>query len=386
MTIKELLAKSVQQRGDSVALRYKRKECWETVSYHELLARVRHVAEVLHRFHIKPGDRVAIFSENVPEWPVVYFGIVGIGAIAVPVDAKLQEQEVAHILRDSGAQLLLAGAKIYPLLRDIEPHVPDLQTVLLIDGRENLSIRGPRIQYLNYESLMRDVAPEAGSSVRAYDKQHPSGEDIASLLYTSGTTGRQKGAMLTHRNFTSNVEGCRKAIGVLPSDNFLLVLPLHHSFAFTTNLLLPIAVGSEISFVENLKTIGENMREVSPTVLIGVPLLLEKMYNRIWNGIQENKLGTLLFKLGIRKPILSGIAQKLGGRLRFIVTGGAPCDPELIEGYGRLGISIIEGYGLTETAPVLSSEPTRSSQAGHRGQTPARRRNCDPGCGFKWCG
>ena len=97
--------------------------------------------------------------------------------------------------------------------------------------------------------------------------------------------------MLTHRNFTSNVEGVQKTIGIYPSDNFLLVLPLHHSFAFTANLILPVAGGSEISFVENLKTVGENMREVSPTVLIGVPLLMEKMYNRIWNGLRENKLG-----------------------------------------------------------------------------------------------
>ena len=367
MTLKELLAQSVQQRGDAVALRYKEKEHWRTVSYHELLARVRNVAEVLSDFNIKPFDHVAIFSENSPKWPEIYFGIVGMGATAVPVDAKLQEQEVAHILRDSGAKLLITGAKSYPLLRDIEPYIPDLQTVLLIDGRESPPISSRRIKYLDYEQLMEDVAV-AGSTSRAYDKQHPKDDDMASLIYTSGTTGRQRGAMLTHRNFTSNVEGCRQAIGIRPSDNFLLVLPLHHSFAFMANLLLPIAVGSEISFVENLKTVGENMREVSPTVLIGVPLLLEKMYNRIWNGLKENKLGYTLFKLGIRKPVIRGIAKKLGGKLRIVVTGGAPCDPELLKGYGRMGIPVIEGYGLTETAPVLSLNPPGSPKPGTVGK------------------
>jgi len=368
VTLKELLAQSVQQHGASVALRYKKQGRWHTVSYHELLVRVRHVAEILSRFNIKPGDCVAIFSENSPKWPEIFFGIVGMSATAVPVDAKLQEQEVAHILRDSGAKLLLTGAKSYPLLRDIEPHVPDLQIVLLIGGREILPIRNRRIKYMDYEPLMEDVAATAGSPARAYDKRHPKDDDVASLIYTSGTTGRQKGAMLTHRNFTSNVEGCRKAIGIYPSDNFLLVLPLHHSFAFTANLILPIAVGSEISFVENLKTVSENMREVSPTVLIGVPLLLEKMYSRIWNGLKENKLVYTLFKLGIRKPVIRSLAQKLGGKLRFVVTGGAPCDPQLIEGYGRLGIPFIEGYGLTETAPVLSLTPPDSPKPGTVGK------------------
>ena len=166
LTLKELLAQSVQQHGDTVALRYKEKEHWHTVSYHELLARVRNVAEVLSDFNIKPCDRVAIFSENSPEWPEIYFGIVGMGATAVPVDAKLQEQEVAHILRDSGAKLLVTGAKSYPLLRDIEPHIPDLQTVLLIDGRESPSISSRRIKYLDYEQLLEDVAAAGSRPVR----------------------------------------------------------------------------------------------------------------------------------------------------------------------------------------------------------------------------
>lgn len=368
MTLKELLAQSVRQRGNGVALRYKQQERWITVSYPELLIRVQRVAEVLGHHNIKPGDRVALFNENSPEWPEIYFGIVGMGATAVPVDAKLQEQEVAHILRDSGAKLIITNAKYYPLLRDIEMHVPELHTALLISGHDILPIRSRRIKYLSYEQLTEEAAGATSSASRAYDRHQPKDDDIASLIYTSGTTGRQKGAMLTHRNFTSNVEGCQKAIGIYPSDNFLLVLPLHHSFAFTTNLVLPLAVGSEISFVENLRTVGENMREVSPTVLIGVPLLLEKMYNRIWNGLKENTVGYALFKLGIRKPVIRGIAQKLGGKLRLVVTGGAPCDPGLLENYDRFGIPFIEGYGLTETAPVLSLNPPDKPKPGTVGK------------------
>ncbi len=368
MTLKELLARSVEQHGDAVALRYKRQERWHTVTYKELLEKARRVAEILARFGVKPGDRVAIFRENAPEWPEIYFGIAGMAATAVPVDAKLREQEVAHVLRDSGARLLFSDARHYPLLRDIDPHIPDMQTVVLTNGHEILPIHSRRIKYFDYDQLIQNVSEQAAGERRAYDRRHPKDDDVASFIYTSGTTGRQKGTMLTHRNFTANVESCEQAIRVRADDNFLLVLPLHHSFAFTTNLLLPLSVGAEISFVEHLKTVGENMREVFPSVLIGVPLLLEKMYNRIWNGLKDNKAGYALFKIGLRKPVIRRIAQKLGGRLRLIVTGGAPCDPDLLNRFSQLGFTILEGYGLTETAPVLTFNPEAKPKAGSVGK------------------
>ncbi|MFH0878319.1 MAG: AMP-binding protein, partial [Lentisphaerota bacterium] len=368
MTIKELLAGSIATRGDSVVIRHKQDGQWAQITYSELEKRVWNVAEILaSRLGIKPGDRVAIFRENAPDWPELYLGIVGIGATAVPIDAKLQEQEVAHILHDSGARALFSGARNYALLRDIDSHVPNLANIILIGGQEVLPAVSRKIKYWDYEDLCSKVKESALSSKRAYDRAQPKDDDIASLIYTSGTTGRQKGAMLTHRNFTANVEGCKEAILVKETDNFLLVLPLHHSFAFTANLLLPIAAGAEISLVESLKTVGENIREVSPTILIGVPLLFEKMYNRIWNGLKENKVGYSLYELGIMKPVLRGIREKLGGQLRLVVSGGAPCDPDLLVNFNRLGVPMIEGYGLTETAPVLTLNPMSKPKPGSVG-------------------
>ena len=364
MTITELLADSVARRGEAVAFRYKQQGRWITTSYRELLTQVWTVAELLAKLGVEPGHRIAIFRDNSPEWAELYFGIVGMGATAVPIDAKLQEQEVAHILHDSGATVVFSGAKSYPLLREIETHTRNLKHIVLVGGRDLLPISSRSLKYWDYGELLQEVSGLAMKSTRAYDRQPPKDDDIASFIYTSGTTGRQKGAMLTHRNFTSNAASCARAINIYESDNFLLVLPLHHAFAFTTNLLLPLYVGSEISLVESLKTVGDNMREVFPTVLIGVPLLLEKMYNRIWNGLKENKPAYLLYKLGIRKPVTHGIVQKLGGKLRLVVSGGAPCDPELLTHYTDLGLKIIEGYGLTETAPVLSLNPPDKPKPG----------------------
>jgi len=365
VNLKEMLEKSVARRGHATCLRFKRNQAWQTISYAQFLARVRTVAEILGSgFGIKPGDRVGLYRENSPEWPELYFGIVCAGATAVPVDAKLQEQEVAHILRDSGARALFAGGKNYALLRDVEPHLPDLEHVALVEGRELMPIAARKVRYGAYEELYGQHRAAADSAHAVFLARHPQAEDIASLIYTSGTTGRQKGAMLTHRNFAANVESCCKAIEIRSDDNFLLVLPLHHAFAFTTCLLLPVAVGAEISLVENLKTVGENMREVSPTLLLGVPLLLEKMYNRIMAGLRENKAGYAMFRLGLRKPVIKAIAQKLGGRLRIVISGGAPCDPELLVRYTELGIKIMEGYGLTETAPVVSLNPYERPRPG----------------------
>lgn len=369
MTIRDLLAESVERRGDAVAIRYKSDNQWHTFSYRELLSRARAVAEMLHRLGVKKGSRVALYSENSPEWPEIYFGIVGLGATAVPVDAKLQEQEVAHILLDSATCVVVSSSKNYPLLTEVESHLRELSHVVLIDGKDVLPIQNSRkVKYWDYGTLRAEAGAAAAADGCAYNRAAPADDDPASFIYTSGTTGRQKGAMLTHGNFTANVASCRKAIDVLPEDNFMLVLPLHHAFAFTANLMLPIAVGSEISLVENLKTVSENMREVSPTVLIGVPLLLEKMYNRIWNSLKANKLGYSLFMLGVRKPVIRKLAARLGGKLRLVVTGGAPCDPDVLRGFEQLGINVLEGYGLTETAPVLTINPQARPKPGTVGK------------------
>jgi long-chain acyl-CoA synthetase len=369
MTIRELLENTVRARANSVALRFKAGTMWKTISYAELLQEVRVAAEVIARLGVRKGDRVALFCENRPWWVEVYLGIVGLGATAVPIDAGLQEQEVAHILADSGAHVVLAGSRQYSVLADMERKAPHLRHIVILDGKGVLpTSNGRSVRYYDYGSLRAECAEAANGPHAAYNRTGPADEDLASLIYTSGTTGRQKGAMLTHRNFTANVESCVRAIEIYPTDHFLLVLPLHHAFAFTADLLIPLRCGCEISFVESLKTVGENLREVSPTVLIGVPLLLEKMYNRIWNGLKANKFGYALFLMGVRKPIIRKLADKLGGRLRLVVTGGAPCDPGVIHGFGNLGIRVIEGYGLTETAPVLTLNPLEHSKPGTVGK------------------
>ena len=360
MTLRDTLEQSAGRLGDKTLLRYKRNGEWNEMGYAEFLAKVRNASELLVGIcKVRPGDRVALMGANSPEWCVAHYGITSIGAIAVPTDSKLREQEIAHVLSDSGAIVLIADIKFYSTIKDLESSCPALRHVVLIDNRDAPIDFGRQrhVKYHDFNKLMEATASAAAGPSAAYDRYRPADTDIAAFLYTSGTTGRQKGAMLTHGNFTSNFESLRDAIEIRPDDNFLLILPLHHAFAFTTTLVTPIAAGIEISFVESLRTISENIRETHPSILLAVPLLLEKIRDKILANIHSNKIASSMWRLGIRGPIRKQIAENFGGRIRLIVSGGAPIDSQILHQLEDFGLRAREGYGLTECAPVLTLNP-----------------------------
>lgn len=368
-TLKHVLIQTCQKQDTGVALRYKQEGMWHEMSWGDVIGRVRQVSEILGYIKVRPGDRVAIYLDNCHQWPVIYLGIVSAGLTAVPVDAKLRTQEVAHILRDSEAVAVFASAKTYPVLREAEENTPALSTAILVDGEQLMPVQNRHVRYLDFDSVMAQMKAPSERDDCVFNTREPQPDDAASIIYTSGTTGRQKGAMLTHANFCSNAEAALQMIDdVSPEDNFLLVLPLHHAFAFIGNFMVPLFTGAQTSFVESLKTVGENTREVSPTVLIGVPLLIEKMYAKIMAGLKKKPLAYLLYRTGLKAPVVKKIQEKLGGKLRFVIVGGAPCSVEVLKGYRELGIPILEGYGLTETAPVLTLNPPDDPRPGTVGR------------------
>ena len=360
MTLKETLERSAQKHGDKVLMKFKRDGAWQTLSYRQFLAHVRNVAEVLARTcHVRPGDRVALMGANSPEWCAIHYAITGLAAVAVSIDVKLQEQEVSHILSDSGASVLFMDSAAETRILDIAGRCPNLRHIILFGVQkpelDNGKTRG--IQLHDFDKSLAEVRSFAAGHGAAYDRYHPKDSDVASFIYTSGTTGRQKGAMLTHRNFTANFQQLDGAIDIYPDDSFMVILPLHHSFAFTVCLVTPIASGTSMSFVESLRTVGENIRETSPTIVPAVPLLLEKVYNKLKAGIQAKPAARILWTLGLRGPVRKGILEKLGGRIRLMISGGAPADPLMLKGLEELGLKAREGYGITECSPVLTLTP-----------------------------
>ena len=289
MTLRELLEQAVRNYAGHVALRFKVGGEWRSRNFSELLARVRCTADFIGGLELEPGERVALLLPNCPEWAEIFFGITCLRLVAVPMDAKLREQEIEFILRDSGARVLFCGPALLPLLPWLRARLPALRTVVAV-GTENLS----SAEFLSYQQ-----AVAATPALGAYERSHPQTDDLAALLYTSGTTSEPKGAELTHGNFTSNVAATRQTIVIRDTDDFLLVLPLHHALPLTANLLVPVASGSAITFIESIRSFGDDMRTAQPTVLIGVPLLFEKMYRRVQEKLQASLLGRLLLKLGL---------------------------------------------------------------------------------------
>ncbi|WP_372807904.1 long-chain fatty acid--CoA ligase [Pontiella sp.] len=364
MTIKDCLNRAANESPDAVALRFKQTGEWKTTNYRQLREKAWHVAEMLSSLGVVEGDRVAIYRENSPEWFEIYHGIVGIGAIAVPVDAKLRELEVAHIFHDCGVSVVFASCRFAETLAGMKERVRSLRAVVMLDCDDRLRELCEKVEHHDYCALWDEVAEKAMGEGRVFDRLSPQASSPASFIYTSGTTGRQKGAVLTHHNFMSNVDSIHKSIYFTKDDNLVLILPLHHSFAFTTTVLLPVYSHCQVTIVENLKTIKANMAETAPTVMLAVPLLLEKMLARVMDGINSKKVAKMMYDYGLAKVVGKKVKDGLGGALRLVVSGGAPISPTTLQAWSRLGFTIVEGYGITETAPVLAVNPPERPRVG----------------------
>jgi long-chain acyl-CoA synthetase len=352
-TLKSLMIKTVEEMGTETYINYKEDGSWNKKSFSDFQRNVEVISEMIDVVKVKEGKTVGIFLENGHIWSEVYMGIVSANAVAVPIDAKLLENEVAHIVNDSEVSVMFTQRKLVHTLKESLPRLKKLQTVIVIDT--NLDDIEQGVKFSAYPKLVNQ-ARERFFKVKStrFESSNPTSEDVASIIYTSGTTGRPKGAMLTHGNFASQYFSIIDRINITKDDNLLTVLPLHHAFSFTVNFVLTMCVGCQTSYVESLRTISENIKEIQPTALVGVPLLFDKMKNKIMVQLKQNKLGSFLYAVGLKGPVRKKIVQGFGGRMRLMVSGGAPADPETLKWYDSLGIQVVEGYGLTETSPVIT--------------------------------
>ena len=353
MTIRKILDDAAQSLPAAIAQRFHTPEGWASRTYSALRERVEHCAAGIIELGVKPRDRVALMLENCPQWNEIYFCLAGAGVQVVPLDPKLRELEVAHILNDSETSLIFAGGKLKKLLANILPSLPNLRALVLVDGDESHEPLHGRACW-DYDALLEKTKAKISAARDWFSRNIPTPGDIASIIYTSGTTGKPKGAMLTHGNFCSDVEGTMQALKFYQTDNFFNVLPLFHSYSFTANFMLPARLGACMSFVRSLKTISEDVKILKPTIFLGVPLMIEKLYAKAAAGVNSNPIARFLVSLGIKGPIRKKIINSLGGNIRFIGVGGAPCPVDVIKGFDRFGIQILEGYGLTEASPGLA--------------------------------
>ena len=353
MTIRDYFDRAVREVPNAVFQRFHDGSAWVEKTYADVRGRVDRAAALVRRCLAEAsladaeetaaagfpvGRRVAIMLENSPDWQALYMAVAGSGMAVVPIDPKLRAVEVKHILTDSGAMAIFFGGKQREVVDEASEELPAL------------------VKVADPSALLDSIeAGEIAEAVAWYEAHRPTDDTLASLIYTSGTTGRPKGAMLTHANFTSNAEATCRRVPFYATDNFLNVLPLFHAFSFMGNFLLPLAVRGSTSFIRSLRTVADDMLEVKPTVLLAVPLLAEKLYQRIDQNIKKSFISAGLFKLDFaRKLIARKIVERFGGKMRIIGIGGAPTSVETLEGFQKIGLFVLEGYGITECSPGVA--------------------------------
>ena len=356
MTIRGLLEKWAQSQPDAVAFKYFEDGAWRTRSYAAALEGVRAVAEGYGvRFGLKPAEEnAALILGNGPTWIESYLAQVGTGAAVVPIDPKLHDGEVEYILKDAEVRVVTTDLKHLRMMMKIAKNLPALRGIVVVGGVINPGQKiEDRIDVVGYESLR-----VAGGGAW-YDAHVAKPEDIASIIYTSGTTGKPKGAMLRHSNFISDLDGAYEVFGapVDRHDSFFVVLPLFHAFSFSANFIGSVPKGASMCFCQSLRTVGQDIHDLKPTVICAVPLLAEKLHEKIEQGLAKSKVARFLLKIGLRGPVMHMVKMKLGGKLRFFITGGAPCPRPVMDSFKRIHVRFLEGYGLTECSPIVSVCP-----------------------------
>ena len=344
----------------------------DAVTFGRLGELVDALSGVLHDKGIIPGDRVAILSENKPNWGIAFFAITTMGAIAVPILPDFHPNEVHHILRHSESKALFVSKKLLGVLEDREFTL--LATRILLD---DLSIIPPEPPADRIRTLIdqgsREIARLKEVALRVTGKigDHVREEDVASIIYTSGTTGHSKGVMLTHGNLVSDTLATSQLVDVNEEDRFLSILPLSHSYECTLGLIAPVMLGASVYYLDRPPSAGVLMpalAKIRPTVMISVPLVIEKIFKaKIHPKLTGNPVVRGLYSVPLLRRRLNVAAGKkllasFGGALRIFTIGGAPLAPdvELFLREARFPYAI--GYGLTETSPLVAGSPPQSTR------------------------
>ena len=368
----------------------KRQGRYQPITWDQARDTVQALSAFLLNCHVAPGERIIILSENRPEWGLADLAIQAIGAWTVPIYPSLTEREILHIAQDCEPVLgIVSSAEHAQKFRALREQLPSLRLVIVMDP---LVLEPPCEQSWTEAVRQGRALVERFQELLGQRLQLLRPNDTATLIYTSGTTGEPKGVMLSHGNFLSNVASCLKALPIHASDRHLSFLPLSHVFERMAGWYLMLAVGASVAYAETMDTIPQNMLEVRPTIMLGVPRFFEKLAWRIQEGVRHApphqrriiewalsvgqqashyQCNRARLPLGLRLQhaaatwlVLSKITHRLGGRLRFFVSGGAPLAKAIGEFFYSLGIVILEGYGLTETSPVITANRLHAMKFG----------------------
>lgn len=374
--LKEMLEKSGQLYGDRPAYLFKTEEPgkFREITHKEFREDINCLGTALIDLGLK-DKRVAVISENRYEWGMAYLAVVAGTGIVVPLDKALPDNEIENLILRSEVEAIFYSNKYDAIMNEVRAK-NNSKVKYFISMDLEKEAKGI---YSQKELIYKGKELLANGNREFLDaKIH--NEEMGIMLFTSGTTAMSKAVMLSHKNLCANLFDIASTIKVDENDVFLSFLPLHHTFECTTGFIYPISKGSAIAFCEGIRHIADNIKEYRITVMVSVPILFESMYKKVMKNIEKKgkletvkkgiKISQFLLKIGIdiRRKLFKEIHDNLGGRLRLFVAGGAALDPEAEKGFNELGVAMYQGYGLTESSPVIASEDDKYRRLGSIGK------------------
>lgn len=356
-TVQDMVLQSTRKFSTKIALEDLNQTPINKLTYRDLLENILKFGSALKDLGIKERTHIAIIGENRVQWSLAYLTSMCFNFVVVPIDRNLNTNEIMNIIYESDAEAIIFSGSFSSIMAEGKSSLKKVKHYICMDET------GEEKAFLNMAGMIRGAKDFAAENLPIINP-----DDMAEIIFTSGSLGRAKGVMLSQKNLASNLVDMVSMVLITEKDKFLSVLPMHHTYECTCGMLCPLYCGASAHYARSLKTVVDDLQKVKATILLGVPLLYDKMFKRIIKGIKEDKVKSFIvpplvkftnivsligFK-DFKKKIFHELHEKFGGSVRLFIAGGAAPDPLVAKGLREFGFNFIQGYGLTETSPILA--------------------------------
>ncbi|OGU65121.1 MAG: AMP-dependent synthetase [Stygiobacter sp. RIFOXYC12_FULL_38_8] len=356
-SLQDMVLQSARKYGPKIALEDLNDTPLKSLTYRELLDNILLFGSALKQLGLKERSHVALIGENRVQWSLSYLTLMCFNYVIVPIDKNLTTNEIMNIIHESDSEAIIFSGSFASIIADAKNSLKNLNHYICMDATKEDK------EFNIMPEMIRKASPLDPSKMPIINPN-----DLAEIIFTSGSLGRAKGVMLSQRNLASNLMAMTMMINIVETDRFLSVLPIHHTYECTCGMLCPLFAGASAHYARSLKTVVDDLQKVQATILLAVPLLYDKMFKRIMKGIQEDKVKSVivpplvkftnLFTLvgfkEFKKKVFHELHAKFGGSVRLFIAGGAAPDPMVAKGLREFGFNFVQGYGLTETSPILA--------------------------------